>query len=62
MKVSVDHTICIGCGQCTKICPDVFDLQNGVSAVILKEISGDLEAKCKEAAERCPVNAISVGE
>jgi ferredoxin len=52
---------CIGCGACTAVCPDVFDLNDdGVAENILGEVPADLEESVKEAAESCPVEAIEL--
>ncbi len=53
---------CIGCGACTGVCPEVFDLNaDGVAENILgEEIPEDLVDSAKEAAETCPVSAIEV--
>ncbi len=54
MAVTVDTEACIGCGACVSLCPDVFELKDGKS-----HVKG--EGGCaKEAADACPVNAISV--
>jgi len=54
-KVTVDKEKCIGCGACEAICPSGFKLKNCKATVI------NQNAKCaKEAADSCPVNAISV--
>jgi ferredoxin len=55
--VKVDQNKCIGCGLCTSICPEVFELgKNGKSTV--KNTKS--KAKCiKEAIASCPVGAIS---
>jgi len=55
--VKVDQKKCIGCGLCTSICPEVFELgKNGKSTV--KDPNS--KAKCvKEAIASCPVQAIS---
>lgn len=59
-KVTVEG--CIGCGACTGVCPDVFDLgDDGLAfSVVGDEIPAELEADAKEAAEACPVEAITV--
>ena len=50
---------CIGCGACTGICPEVFDLNaDGVAENILGEVPAELLDAAKEAAECCPVGAI----
>ena len=57
--VSIDRDACIGCGVCTTICPDVFELDDEGKATI-KE-GADTSVDCvKEAAENCPTNAIQV--
>ncbi len=54
--VSVDQNKCIGCGACAAICPDMFEIGgNGKSHV------KNQKGKCaKEAAQSCPVGAITV--
>jgi ferredoxin len=58
MKPKVDQKKCIGCGLCTSICPEVFELKNSKAAVI-GNCKGN-EDKCKEAADSCPVQAIKL--
>ncbi|MBM3234338.1 ferredoxin [Candidatus Pacearchaeota archaeon] len=55
MAVKIDKTKCIGCGSCAALCPDGFEIENGKAKV------KNQKAKCvKEAADSCPVQAISV--
>ena len=60
MKAFVDQDICIGCGACEMICPAVFKLVDGKSTVIQKTVASENAACAKEAADSCPVTAISV--
>lgn len=54
-KINVNDS-CIGCGACTSVAPDVFELNDeGLASVI-----GDDLDTAKEAAECCPVEAIEV--
>jgi ferredoxin len=59
-KVSVNQKLCIGCGACVSICPEVFEMKNGKSIVKVKKI--DDVACAKEAETGCPVAAIIVKE
>ena len=33
MKATVDASLCVGCGLCTEICPDIFIMENDKAAV-----------------------------
>jgi ferredoxin len=60
-RVKVDKEKCIGCGSCVSICPN-FYLKGG-KAEVKKEIITEKEYDNNlEAAEMCPVNAISIEE
>ena len=56
--VNVDQNKCIGCGLCTATCPDVFEMGDDGKAKIKEGAKPD--EKCKEAANSCPVQAITV--
>ncbi len=63
MKVTVDQEVCIGCGMCIDICPEVFRFNDdSKSEVISETIPEGLEAKTEEAKEVCPVDAIVTEE
>jgi len=65
MKAMIDKTICTGCGTCVAICPEVFELQDDLAENILgenNELPVDYEETCREAAEACPVEAITIEE
>lgn len=57
-KITVSDA-CIGCGACTGISPDIFEINDEGLAHVVGE--GDIDS-AKEAAECCPVEAISVEE
>ena len=59
MKVSVDESRCIGCGMCAYAAPGVFRVIGKYSNVIAQPEKHQ-EARTKDAANGCPVNAISV--
>ena len=57
-KIKVDTGKCIGCGACASICPDGFEMKDGKAHVKKAEVK---KITCeKEAAESCPVSAISI--
>ena len=60
MKAKVDEGTCIGCGICADVSPEVFELVDGIAKVKVDPVPPENEEKCKEAAESCPVQAISV--
>ncbi len=63
MKAQVDITTCIGCGLCEATCPQVFKLSDDdTSEVIVGTVPADAEESCSEAADCCPVEAISLDE
>jgi ferredoxin len=59
MKATVDADLCTGCGLCESTCPEVFELQDDVAVVKVDTVPKDVEESCKQAAEDCPVEAIS---
>ena len=63
MKTNVDEETCIGCGLCETTCPEVFKLnKNDISEVVVDTVPPEAEATCREAADNCPVQAISLDE
>ena len=59
MHVSVDITRCIGCGMCAAAVPAVFQIAGSVSTVIAQPTK-EQESRSFDAANGCPVGAISV--
>lgn len=60
-EVKVDTNTCIGCGLCVKMAPDYF-VMNDKKAVRIKDISKKQGQEAIDAMEKCPVNAIKIGE
>ena len=61
MKAFVDENVCISCGLCEGVCPDVFSLDTGV-AVAIEYVATEFEDGAREACDGCPVQAISIEE
>lgn len=61
MKANVDKDVCIGCGLCPSICPEVFDMDDdGKAKAVVSEVASAAQDETREAADSCPVGAISV--
>ena len=63
MKVEVDKDVCISCGLCIDICPEVFEYdENSKSRVIEGCNLDEHNDEILEAKDACPVEAIKVTE
>ncbi len=62
MKAIVDQEICTGCGLCPDTCPEVFEMEGDVARAKVDVVPPEAEDACREAAESCPVEAISLEE
>jgi ferredoxin len=60
MRAKVNPEMCDGTGLCEQICPEVFELKEGISTVKIDDVPFDSEQSCREAAENCPKEAISI--
>ena len=61
MKTSVDRDLCIGCGLCADICPEVYEMDDeSIAKVIVDVIPAEAEETAKDAASSCPVEAIVI--
>ncbi|MCX6782149.1 MAG: ferredoxin [Candidatus Magasanikbacteria bacterium] len=59
MTPKVDKEKCIGCGACVAIAPNTFKMGDDGKSDILNP-AGDSEESIKQAADGCPVQAISI--
>lgn len=57
-KVTIDETLCTGCGLCESSCPEVFKLEDDGLAHVIADTCPDHDLK--EIAQQCPPEAIKV--
>ncbi len=64
MKAAIDPDTCVACGVCPDVCPEVFELPEDadVARVKTSPVPEEHEDAAREAAEACPVDAISIEE
>ena len=60
MRAKVDPGICIGCELCVQVCPEVFKMAGDKAVAFTDPVPANLVDSCKQAAEQCPVTAITV--
>lgn len=60
MRISVSNN-CIGCGACSTISPEVFEIYRNSAIADQTKIYGN-EDSCIDAAINCPVSAIKIEE
>lgn len=60
MQVEVDQELCISCGVCVDLCPDVFGWnENEKAHNTVDEVPAEFEELAQEAVDSCPTSAIS---
>lgn len=62
MKAMVDKDLCLGCGLCPEICPDVFEMPGDKAVVKVDKVPEDAEDSCRDAAQQCPAEAIKISD
>jgi ferredoxin len=57
-NLTVDKDLCVGCGLCSQVCSDVFEMAADDKAGVID--GADLSADCvQDAIDQCPVAAIT---
>lgn len=60
-EIKINKRACIGCGLCSEIASEYFRIEDK-KAVSIKNIDKNQKETAIKAMERCPVNAIEIGE
>ena len=58
-KITVDESLCTGCGLCASLCPEAFEVGDDNIAKVIGDSCGEGQ-DIKEVASQCPVEAIKV--
>lgn len=59
MKIKVNQDACVGCGACTNVAEDLFEIDDsGLSKEKNEVVPEGKEEEAKEAIETCPTGAI----
>ena len=59
LQITVDHNVCVGNAMCENFASNTFTMNDDRQSEV-KNPEGDPEEKVLEAAENCPVSAITV--
>jgi len=59
LQVSVDQVVCVGNAMCHHVAPNVFTLNDRRQSQVV-DPDGDSRETIMDAAEACPVNAVTV--
>ena len=59
LRITVDYNVCVGNAMCEQYAPNVFGLNEERQSYV-KDPTGDPVEQVIEAAENCPVSAITV--
>jgi ferredoxin len=64
MKVKIDYDLCMGDGNCSKVCPEVFGYDDSALKGIVKltEVPPAHEKAVRRAADECAPGAVVVEE
>lgn len=63
MRIVVDRDKCTGLGMCEAEAPDLFEVQDdGSLLVLLEKPAEDQRAELEAAVESCPTEALSIVE
>jgi len=59
-KIVVDQDLCIGCGACVNLCPEVFELDDNAKSQVINNKCENCDSQM--VIDSCPVGAIKETE
>jgi len=60
VKIAIDAELCTGCELCVNTCPDLFEMGDETAKAKVDVVPDGAEECARQAAEDCPVTAITV--
>ncbi|SFB03498.1 ferredoxin [Acetitomaculum ruminis DSM 5522] len=60
MEFDIKKELCLGCGLCVSICPEVFDMDEESKAHTISKVNRFTYEEADEAMDRCPGKAIYI--
>lgn len=61
-KPTIDRQKCIGCGSCMVLAPEAFELDEQNISIVKETWINVSDEKLLQAAQGCPVQAITINE
>jgi ferredoxin len=62
LRPDIDYDLCKSHGVCARTAPDIFEVRDDGTYIIMEEVPENLRAKLQETVELCPEQAISFEE
>jgi len=62
LKPDIDYDLCKSHGVCARTAPQIFEVRDDGTYIIMEEVPEDLRATLLKAIELCPEQAISMKE
>lgn len=63
IRITIDDTLCVGSGDCARIAPDVFEVDEDAGLAIVRSGAAEQPLKLlQDAAYQCPTGSIEVEE
>jgi ferredoxin len=62
LRPDIDYDLCKSHGVCARTAPDIFEVRDDGTYIIMEEVPENLRAKLQKTVELCPEQAISFKE
>ncbi len=61
IRITIDEDLCVGSGDCARIAPDAFEVNEEAGLAVVRSGTSDLPlALLEDAAYQCPTGAITI--